>query len=281
MDALNAGKHVMVEKPMAMTIEECQAMSAAAEQNSVQLMVGHTQHFFPANIATKALIDAGKIGDLVMATTTWYKPFGLASRPPWLLDRAKGGGMWLMNGAHIVDCLLWFVGSEVVAVKGSVTNRIMRQQADDSIIALIEFANGVYATVVHSGSKRPAPGPAEQWLTSVLTGTEGSLKTIPYQAKTWLNTEGEFEPVALETDAARAHAITTFVNMLTGSPAETPIAQSVIEEISGVTSEVAAFVQAIENGTEPPVSNAHALAVMEVILAVEESSRMGREVRLR
>ena len=279
-DALNASKHVMVEKPMAMTVEECEAMIEAAEKNNVQLMVGHTQHFFPANIAAKDLIDQGEIGEIVMATQTWYKPFGLPTRQPWMLDRAKGGGMLMMNGTHMMDCLLWFIDSEVVAVKGNVTNKIVRQKADDSLIALLEFANGVYATVVHSCSKDPGH-PPEQWLTGEIIGTEGSIKTIPYQGKAWLNTQDEYEPIELGTDLSREKDITAFVNERTGSPIDTPIAQSIIEEILGVTNEVAAFVKAIETGTEPPISNTHALAVIKSLLAIEESSRTGREVRLR
>lgn len=279
-NALNAGKHVMVEKPMAMTLEECEAMMEAADKNGVQLMVGHTQHFFSANIAAKNLIDSGKIGEIVLATQTWYKPFGLPTRQSWMLDRAKGGGMLMMNVAHMMDCLLWFIGSEVVAVKGSVTNKIVRQKADDSIIALIQFANEVYATVVHSCSKCPEH-PPEQWLTGEITGTEGSIKTIPYQGKAWLNIQDEYESIDIETDSSREKDITKFVNTQTGSPANTPVAQSIIEEISGVTIEIAAFVKAIETGTEPPISNKHALAVIEVILAIEESSHTGREVLLR
>ena len=283
-DALNAGKHVMVEKPMAMTVEECEAMIEAADRNGVRLMVGHTQHFFPSNIAAKDLIDRGEIGEIVLATQTWSKPFGLAGRPPWLLDRSTGGGMWLMNGAHMLDCLLWFVGSEVVAVKGSVTSKIVQQEADDSIIALLEFANGVYATVVHSGSKRPVQPPPEQWLIGETTGTEGAVRTVPYQGEAWLNTEGDYEPVDLGDDGSRAAEVAAFLQAT--DPATAPssgaeVPRSAVEEMAGVASEVAAFIGAIESGAEPPVSNAHALAVMEAMLAVEESSRTGREVRLR
>ena len=185
-----------------------------------------------------------------------------------------------MNGTHMLDCLLWFIGSEVVAIKGSVTNKIVRQKADDSIIGLLEFANGVYATAVHSCSKHPGH-PPEQWLTGEIIGTEGSIKTIPYQGKAWLNTQDEYVDIELAKNPSREKDITAFVNAQTGAPADTPIAQSIIEEMSGVANEVAAFVKAIETGTEPPISNAHALAVIRSLLSIEESSRTGREVRLR
>ncbi len=102
------------------------------------------------------------------------------------------------------------------------------------------------------------------------------------QASTsWLNTEGEYEPTALEKDTSREKNITAFVNKRAGAPVNTPIAKSIIEEISGVTDEIAAFVKAIETRTEPPISNTHALSVIKSLLAIEGSSRTGREVRLR
>ena len=280
-DVLNAGVHCMVEKPMAMTVEECRGMVAAAEENGVRLMVGHTQHFFPANIAVKGLVARGEIGEIVIAAQAWYKPFGLAGRPPWMLDREKGGGMWLMNGAHMLDCLMWFVDSEVAAVKGSVTNKIVKQKADDSIVAFIEFTSGVCATLAHSGSKRPEPPPPEQWFTTEVTGTEGSARVISYEGKAWVNTQGEDKPVTQQRNAEQEQAVRAFLNAEAGRTADAPMAQSAIEQTSGIVDEVAAFAEAVALGYEPPVSNRHALAVMATILAVEESSRTGREVRLR
>ncbi|GIX07897.1 MAG: oxidoreductase [Candidatus Poribacteria bacterium] len=249
-EAMEAGKHVMVEKPMAMTLEECDAMIAAAERNSVRLMVGHTQQFFAANRLAKRLLEEGTIGEVVMATETWYKPFGLAQRPSWFLDRSKGGGMWLMNGAHMLDRLLWFLGSRVVSVKGMVSNRILGLNADDSVMALLEFENGAYATVQHCGWKRPERliGPDE--LIGEIVGTEGMIKTVPYQNRIWLRKEnGEYQ----ELDPG---------------------------DRGGVTEELAAFVEAILTGRPEPIPNAHSREVVRLLLAVEESSRLGREVRL-
>jgi len=161
-----------------------------------------------------------------------------------------------------------------------VTDAIVQQKADDSIIAFVEFASGACATLAHSGSKRPEPPPPEQWMTTEITGTEGSLRVISYEGKAWLNTQGEDEPVPQERDAGKERAVAAFLNAESGKPADAPVAQSMIEQTAGIAAEVAAVVQAIETGSEPPVSNAHALAVVRTILAIEESSRTGREVRL-
>ena len=197
-----------------------------------------------------------------------------------MLERSMGGGMWMMNGAHMVDCLLWFVGSPAVAVKAMVTNKIIGQNADDSILAFIEFANGTCATLAHTGTKKPEPPPAEQWLTTEVIGTEGSVKAISYEGQAWLNRDGTYERVTLASDAEREEKVVRFLNEESGSPIDTPLPQSAIEQTGGIWAEVSAFVVAINGGQAPPVSNSHALDVMRIILAVEESSRNGREILL-
>lgn len=249
-DAIKAGKHVLVEKPMAMTTQECNAMIDAAKQHGVQLMVGHTQHFFPANVAAKTLIDRGDIGPIVMATATWYKPFGLPFRAPWFLDRPQGGGMWMMNGSHMIDCLLWFIGAPLKAVKGSVTNKIFGLNADDSSIAILQFENDIYATIVHCGSKRPEQPPPEQWLTIEVTGVEGALKVVSYEGLLSLNLDGNYKSVDVTPQ-------------------------------DGMTAEIGAFVRAIETGAPPPITNEFSRSIIEALLAVEQSSDTGREVLLR
>jgi predicted dehydrogenase len=244
-EALDAGKHTMVEKPMAMTLDECDRMIEAAEAHGVQLMVGHHHHFVPANVAAKELLLSRELGDTVMATETWYKPFGLQWRPAWFLDRATGGGMWWMNGAHMIDRLLFFVGSDIVCVKGMLSHRVLGQSCDDTSMALFQFTDGTYATAVHSGYKHPT---GAEWHVGEITATEGMLKAAGNQL--WVSKEGKYEPVAV--------------------PAE-----------SALVREVAAFAECVRTGAEPPVSNAHSRAVVEALLAVEESSRTGREVRIR
>src|SRR4029077_20183802 len=117
-------KHAPVEKPMAMTVAECDEMIAAARVAGRVLMVGHHHHFVPVNLETRRLILGGEIGTVVMATDTWYKSFYSDERPPWFLDAGKGGGMWPMNGAHMIDRLTYFLGSRVASVKARVGNPI-------------------------------------------------------------------------------------------------------------------------------------------------------------
>src|SRR3954453_15103922 len=149
--ACQAGKHFFVEKPMANTVDECDQMIAAAKQAGVQVLVAHSQRYFASTIRARELVHGGSLGQPVFATDTWYKPFGIAARLPWFLDRAQGGGMWLMNGAHMIDRTCWVLDSEVTAVKALITTSFFDIKADDTNMALLQLKNGSYATIVHTG----------------------------------------------------------------------------------------------------------------------------------
>jgi predicted dehydrogenase len=257
--ALQAGKHVLLEKPMAMTVAECDAMIAAAERTGRQLMVGHSQHFFPVNQAARALIAAGEIGRLVFATDTWYKPFYAEPRPPWFLDASQGGGMWPMNGSHMIDRLSMFVGSPVVAVKAMVGTYFVDVPATDTGVALLQFSNGVHATLQHCGYQI---GKAVERFEGEITGTEGQLKFTT--ARLWRCQDGKYEEVPVTASLpplkpdwpADKRPGATFINQL------------------------AAFAEAIRTGQDPPVSARYGREIVRVLEACEESARLGREVRL-
>jgi phthalate 4,5-cis-dihydrodiol dehydrogenase len=245
-DAARAGKHVFVEKPMALTLDECDAMIEAAKGSGVKLMVGHTQHFFAVNMLAHKLIHSGSLGDLAFMTDTWYKPFGLQMRLPWFLDRAQGGGMWQMNGAHMVDRMVWFADSPVVAVKAWIGNRLLGQNSDDSSIVMLQHANGLHATLAHAGYRVGD----ERW-EGEFVGTEGMLKlaTFPPNAGLWVARESRYEPVEYEPN-------------------------------SPFNLEFELFARSILDDTPEPITPEYARHIVAVLLAAEESARTGREVVL-
>ena len=114
--AAQAGKHILLEKPMAPTLAECDRILAAADQAGVTLMLGHTSQFAPAYQLAKQMLDGGELGEIVLGVSTmskfWFEP----NRRDWHLDRQTGGGMWLTAGIHCLDRLTWLVGSPVARV---------------------------------------------------------------------------------------------------------------------------------------------------------------------
>jgi predicted dehydrogenase len=234
-------------------------MIDAADRTGRQLMVGHSQHFFPVNQAACALIQKGDIGAVVFATDTWYKPFYADPRPPWFLDARQGGGMWPMNGSHMIDRMTMFIRSEVVAVKAMVGTFFVDVPATDTGIALLQFKNGVHATVHHCGYQT---GKAVERFEGEITGTEGQLRFTTQ--KMWRCQDGQYEeapvpvslpPLKFDWPAGKVPGA-TFINQL------------------------AAFQTAIRTGQEPAVSARYGREIVRVLEACEESARLGREVRL-
>ena len=116
LDAVAAGKHVFMEKPLAAWAWQAEEMLAAARENDVRLMTAHTQRYFPAVKAMKDVVDRGDLGSVIMVYDMWHKPYVPYNRPEWMLGRERGGGMGQMDGTHQIDRLLWILGNDVATV---------------------------------------------------------------------------------------------------------------------------------------------------------------------
>ncbi len=244
-EAASAGKHVFLEKPMADTVEECDRIMAAVERAGIHLLVGHSQRYFAATVRAKALIQAGALGQAVFATDTWYKPFGIEGRLPWFLDRATGGGMWLMNGAHMIDRTCWVLDSEVASVRAWIGSPFHNLSADDASMALLRLRNGLHVTIVHAGYRQRGVERCEVEITC----TDGMLRFDSYSNRLDIDQDGAY------------------------------VAQP-IERVDPFVAELRNLVGAIR-GQEPlRVPPAWGRHIVEVLLATEESSRLGREVSL-
>jgi len=257
-DSLRAGKHVLLEKPMAMSVAECDAMIAAAEASGKTLMVAHSQQFFPVNVAVRRLVQQGGIGHVVMATDTWYKPFHEGVRPAWFLDDSQGGGMWSMNGSHMIDRLCYFLGDEVTAVKAQVGNPIFGLSTDMGI-AFLQFRSGVCATIAHAGFREGVVR-----FEAEITGTEAQLKISGDRSGGtcfWRSRERTWEEVC---------APALDLTLRPGMELELPVFAAEIRE----------FALSVREQRPPAVTAEYGRHVVQVLEACLESSRTGREVVL-
>ena len=250
-DAVEAGKHVLIEKPLATSLEGCEHIAeVVGKRHGVTFTVGHTQHFYPIVAKAKQVLAGGQIGRPLMAIDTWYKPYEPEKRPAWMLDRKLGGGMLLMDGTHMIDRLLWHLGGKVQTVKAMNGNPIYPEiPADDTAMAFLQLDNGIVATLSRIAYRTGITQYGADYF-----GTNGQLKyRLPYgrhgEVGLWIGQSEEWEPIAVV--------------------ANDPLAD-----------QFDAFVDAIEQHTEPAVSVEHALEVIRVMEAIERSAESGREVVL-
>jgi phthalate 4,5-cis-dihydrodiol dehydrogenase len=149
--AARAGKHLLVEKPMAISMSECRAMIEAAQKFDVQLVVGHS-HSFDAPIArTKALIDGGEFGAVRMIAALNYTDFVYRPRRPEELDTEQGGGAIFSQAAHQVDIVRLLAGARLKSVRAVTGAWDRARPMDGAYTALLTFDDGVSATLTYSG----------------------------------------------------------------------------------------------------------------------------------
>jgi phthalate 4,5-cis-dihydrodiol dehydrogenase len=148
--AAEAGKHILVEKPMALTLDECRAMTAAARKHGVHLVVGHS-HSFDAPIAlTKKLIQDGAYGRLRMLTALMFTDFLYRPRRPEELDTSKGGGAVYNQAAHHVD-IVRLLGGDVASVRAGTGAWDAKRPTEGAYSAFLALNDGAFASITYSG----------------------------------------------------------------------------------------------------------------------------------
>jgi len=174
---LDAGQHVMVEKPMAMDVAEADAMVAAAERSSASLMVAHCWRFHPAVVALRDRIAAGELGEVVK--TRGYGVHAKWGPSGWFVDPALAGGGALADmGVHAIDTARFLLGGpEPVRVCAAVGTRYSDHAVDDDAVVLISWSNGTNS-VVESGWWQPHLGGLEA--ETEVYATEGYARIFGY-----------------------------------------------------------------------------------------------------
>lgn len=134
MGAIEQGKHVLVEKPIAFTLDEAKEMVEAAREAGVKLATGHVERFNPAVLEAKRLIDEGVIGEVVSASAKRVGPF-----PP----RIKDVGVTIDLAIHEVDIMFYLFDSPVSRVYANMGSRLEKCEYEDHAELMMRFENGV------------------------------------------------------------------------------------------------------------------------------------------
>lgn len=151
MAAASNGKHVIVEKPMALTIEECEAMNAAADLNGVKLLCGHTHSFDSPIRAMREIVTSGELGKLCMINTWHYQDWIYRSRMAEELDTSKGSNVVFRQGPHAIDIVRLLGGGLVRSVRAMTGIWDPARRVEGAWAAYLEFSDGTPATDVFSG----------------------------------------------------------------------------------------------------------------------------------
>jgi predicted dehydrogenase len=151
-EVMNSGKHVLCEKPMALTLDEADKMIESSKKNDVRLMVGYNFRFLPNHQLALRYIKEQRIGKPFLAKAhiaTSSAPAGPNSRLPsdsFYFDSSRGGGVLFDTGTHVLDLLLWMFG-EAQSVSANLGTHMEGINADDVATLLIQFKSGLLATV--------------------------------------------------------------------------------------------------------------------------------------
>jgi phthalate 4,5-cis-dihydrodiol dehydrogenase len=145
-----AGKHLIVEKPVALTLADCDAIHAAAERAGIHLIVGHTHAFDPNVGAIRRMVQSGELGRLGMILNFNYTDFLCRPRRPDELDTAKGGGITFNQVTHQIEIARQIGGGLVRSVRANVGSLDPLRPTEGTCQAFLEFENGAAATLVYS-----------------------------------------------------------------------------------------------------------------------------------
>ncbi|NLU25120.1 MAG: Gfo/Idh/MocA family oxidoreductase [Clostridiales bacterium] len=252
--ALYAGKHVLCEKPMAVTLQECESMVAAAERNGKYLMIGHNMRLNPVHRRAKELLDAGIIGDVI----TFRTILGNAGPEGWSVD----AGTWFFDknkaamgalsdlGIHKVDLMQYLTGQKVVETTAKVITLNKHDDeggfigVDDNALCILRMSGGAVGTLAASWTVY-----GKECKSTCLYGTKGIMRIFD---------DAQHNIVVIDAN----HNITSYDI-------------DYDESTSGV---IDAFVEALENNHEPEISGREALYTMRAIFASIKSSETSRTV---
>jgi 1,5-anhydro-D-fructose reductase (1,5-anhydro-D-mannitol-forming) len=172
--AAKAGKHVLVEKPMALNVSEAKKMVNACKKNRVKLMVGHMIRFSPLALRIKEIIQSGSIGAVTFIKTEFVYD-GRTSQRGWLQDqRIAGGGPLFDIGVHCLDTLRFVLNADVVSVASHLEPRPTRTRTELTAGVSLRFPKGILASIYCSYA-----APIRRSMIEVI-GTEGTLSAIDF-----------------------------------------------------------------------------------------------------
>jgi UDP-N-acetyl-2-amino-2-deoxyglucuronate dehydrogenase len=262
--AADRGLHVLVEKPIDVTVARANALIAAADTNRVKLGVFFPDRFAPGVRALKRLVDDGTLGRPILASARvkWFRPPEYYAGSSWRGTRALDGGGALMNqGVHTVDLLLWLLGP-VRRVYARTTAALHKIDVEDTAVAVLEFESGALATLEATTAAFPGyPRRIE------LSGTNGTA----------IIEDDRLVAADIRSESARKPGPAAESGTPGPTNAAPPINVSspVVADVSGHRAVIEDFIQAISDDRAPCCDGREGVRSVATVEAVYESARRG------
>ena len=262
--ALKAGKHVLCEKPMAVTLEECEAMVAAAKESGKYLMIGQNQRLAKAHAKAKELIEQGAIGKVL----TFRTIFGHGGPETWSID--PGSNVWFFDktkaamgamadlGIHKTDMIQYVLGTKIAKTQAVLTTLDKKDATggligvDDNAICIYQMENGIIGTMTASWTYYAAEDN-----TTVIYGTKGELR---------LYDDPKYSVQQINADGTR---IDYQIDQIQTNDNQTA---------SGI---IDLFMECLVENKEPEISGENVLHAMKAVFASIESSARGCAIEVK
>lgn len=254
--ALEAGRHVVVEKPLALSVADAERIAALARAMGRTVSVISQRRFEPVYADVADLARQGRLGELRLATTHvhWYRDADYYRSAPWRGTMAGGGGSLMNQGVHNVDLLQW-IGGPVETVTAQYATVAQDIDAEDTTVATVRFTSGALG-VLSTSTATPPGEPATMTLYY-----SGGVIALGQGTITRWDVDGVPQPAATEP--------------LIGSGASSP---SAIGHLGHLT-QWQDIVTALREGREPAIGIDDAVATVRLLCAIYDAARTGQAVR--
>ena len=246
MQALKSGKHVLVEKPMALSLNECDDMISESKKSGMNLMVGHTYRFYPSSLKVQQLLDTGNLGQIKLVTSYSLDPGflqGKGKTPNWALSKEMGGGVFF-DAIHAIDLFRSWFHSEISEVYVPIMDKIYDEfTAEQMGLATLRFENGIVGTIMPVS---PTWGIRDN--STIIIGKKGVISvTYGEEVKLGQKEWEEFDFQYRSRPVNHEHNLQGFIN------------------------EISEFVKSIEENRSPLVTMEDGRKNLQVVLSMYES----------